>query len=344
MKMAIEKNTEFKMRRASDDRHFSERIETLKKQIDEGIATLFRGRKPESLYTPMFYLLEAGGKRIRPILLILSCSAVGGRPKDCLDAALAIELLHTFTLVHDDIMDHDDMRRGRPTVHKQWDEPAAILAGDGLVTLAYQTLLKINHPEIIQVQKTFTDGLLALCEGQALDKEFETRDDVLISEYEKMIEKKTGRLIEVSCEIGAILGNGTKEERENLKKFAALLGKAFQIQDDVLDVRSTEKITGKPMGSDLMEKKKTYLTIHFMGTGSALDKARFLRLWNKDSLQRRDVLKIKALFEEAGTFEAAQCTVEKFIAKALKHLETLPSSESREDLKRMAFKIRDRIC
>jgi geranylgeranyl pyrophosphate synthase len=322
---------------------FSERMEELKCRIEDEIQKLFRDREPASLYQPMVHLLDGGGKRIRPLLLILSCRAVGGRLEDCIDAALAVEILHTFTLVHDDIMDHDDIRRGRPTVHKKWDEPTAILAGDGLVTLAYQTLLKIKHPRLIAVLKTFTEGLLALCEGQTLDKEFETRNDVSIDAYDEMIGKKTAKLMEVACEIGAILGNGVEEERIALKQFATSLGKAFQIQDDLLDILSEEKVSGKPLGSDLTERKKTYLTIHFLNNATSSEKEHFLRLWGRNSMERRVVLQVKGLFEKVGTFQAAQRAVEGLISTALRNLDLLKSGEAKEDLRRLVFRIQERI-
>ncbi len=291
----------------------------------------------------MVYPLEAGGKRIRPVLVILACQAVGGEVKDCLDAALAVELLHTFTLVHDDIMDHDSIRRGRPTVHAKWDESTAILAGDGLVTMAYRVLLRTEHPELISVLQRFTDGLLALCEGQALDKAFEIRDGVSVEEYNGMIEKKTSKLFEVACEIGAILGDGNVEEREALRRFATCFGKAFQIQDDLLDILSEEEISGKPLGSDLIEKKKTYLTIHFLDSASSSKKARFRRLWGKNPIAREDILEIKALFKGVGTFQEARKDVEELLYEALRSLDPLPPGETKEDLRTLAVKIQERV-
>ena len=322
---------------------FSKQIEELIFIINKEIKKLFLGKEPSSLYQPMFHLLNAGGKRIRPILVILSCRAVGGELENCLNAAIAVELLHTFTLVHDDIMDHDAIRRNKPTVHKKWDEATAILAGDGLVTLAYQVFLKTMHPGLQEALKSFTDGLLVLCEGQALDKEFETRNDVSLEAYEEMIEKKTARLIEVSCEIGAILGNGSEEERKSLRLFANFLGRAFQIQDDLLDIMSEEKISGKPFGSDIMEKKKTYLTIHFLNNADIADKEKFQQLWGKTLLKREELFQIRELFDRAGTIESARKVVEDLILKATKALDPLQPGEAKENLAKLALKIRDRV-
>ncbi len=322
---------------------FSKQIEELTSVVNQEIRKLFLDKKPLSLYQPMFHLLSAGGKRIRPLLVILSCQAVGGKLENCLNAAVAVELLHTFTLVHDDIMDHDAIRRSKPTVHEKWDEATAILAGDGLVTLAYQVLLKTRHPDLQEVLKSFTDGLLVLCEGQALDKEFETREDVSLEAYEEMIEKKTARLIEVSCEMGTILGNASVEEKKNIGLFASSLGKAFQIQDDLLDIMSEEKVSGKPFGSDLIEKKKTYLTIHFINSANPTDKEKFQRLWKKDLLKREDVLQIRELFNKAGTIESARKIIKELILRATKALDFLQPGEAKDNLRKLALKIRDRV-
>ena len=320
-----------------------EYTELLRTRIDTALMDLFIKKEPASLYKPMVHLLQAGGKRIRPLLVILSCESVGGKVDDCFNAALAVELLHTFTLVHDDIMDHDDLRRGIPTVHKKWDDPTAILAGDGLVTLAYQTLLGCEHPDLVYALRHFSDGLMLLCEGQAMDKAFETREAVSIDEYESMIELKTAKLIQVACMMGVILGDGTKTEQTNIGQFALNLGKAFQIQDDLLDIFSKEDVFGKPMGSDLIEKKKTYLTIHFLNNASIVQKRKFLELWQKKKIYTEDILAFKGLFEDGGTFQAAQDKVKAYIDGALRCLDVLKAGEARETLKVFSLKIRDRV-
>lgn len=319
------------------------RVETLCQEINEKLKTLFREQKPDNLYQPMLYPLDSGGKRIRPLLVILSCEAVGGTKDICMNAAIAVELLHTFTLVHDDIMDHDRLRRGKPTVHIKWDEPTAILAGDGLVTMAYQSLLETEHTDYKEVLQTFTKGLLILCEGQALDKAFEDEDDVSLDLYHEMIQKKTAKLIEVSCEIGAILGNGTIEERNALIQFANKLGQAFQIQDDMLDLLTEQEILGKPMGSDLIERKKTFLTIHFLNHASPPSKKQFFEVWGKSSLLREDILQIRSLFKESNTLESAQKTVYQLISKSLSSLNQLTDNPSTQLLRNLAMQIRNRL-
>lgn len=317
-------------------------LETLRNKIDKRLQAVLTERSPVSLYTPMGYLVKAGGKRIRPLLALLSCHAVGGKTAVCLDAAVALELLHTFTLVHDDIMDRDDLRRGMPTVHARWDEATAILAGDGLVTLAYRTLLKTRHQCLADVLEIFTDGLMTLCEGQALDKAFEQRPRVPLHEYMGMIQKKTSALIEVSCEIGAVLGNAGPHQRRSLKRFARGLGLAFQIQDDWLDLVADQKVLGKPTASDVIEKKKTYLTIHFLENAVPVQKKAFFALFGKCRLNRGEIGRIRALFDETGTLDATSALVENLINRSVSSLAPLPETPARKILAAFALSIKDR--
>ena len=319
----------------------SSHIKNLQNQIEDRLESLFRDRQPKSLYEPMYHPLKSGGKRIRPLLCLLSAEAVGGSAEACLDAAVALELLHTFTLVHDDIMDHDKLRRGQPTIHAQWDEPTAILAGDGLVTLAYRSLLETRHPDLVQVMCHFTEGLLILCEGQALDKAFEKESEVSLGQYLDMIHKKTAKLLEVSCEMGGLLGNGTADEVKALQLFARELGIAFQIQDDLLDLVSEETVFGKPRGSDLIEKKKTYLTIHFEQHASHSQLEQYHQLL-QTHISTEDVSVFLNLFTESGTISSTKLQVDRGIDKAISYLSRLKSGKSREILECFALKIRDR--
>jgi geranylgeranyl diphosphate synthase type II len=318
-------------------------IKPLHDRIESRLRKALSKKNPPSLYGPMAYLFAAGGKRIRPLLLVLSCRAVGGKVPACLDAAAAVELLHTFTLVHDDIMDHDALRRGQPTVHAKWDEATAILAGDGLVTLAYQTLLKTRHPKLAEILAIFTDGLLTLCEGQALDKAFEQRTDVTLPEYMGMILKKTAALIEVSCEMGAILGNADVPQQRALKRFARKLGLAFQIQDDVLDIAADQAVLGKPTASDMMGKKKTYLTIDFLEKASPAQRALFTSMFGKTPLTPDETVQIRRLFKETGTLDSARRTAVGFIRQSVSALRPLPGSPSKTALETFALSIRDRL-
>jgi geranylgeranyl pyrophosphate synthase len=310
--------------------HSLDWIGPLKNRLDLALAEVCKG-EPAALYEPMAYILNAGGKRLRPILLLLSCQSAGGTIDDGFKAALAVELLHTFTLVHDDIMDRDDLRRGLPTVHKKWDESTAILAGDGLVTLAFKTLMADGHPELLRVMRRFAGGLLILCEGQALDKAFEVRSDVKMDEYLDMIRKKTATLLEMACEAGAVLGNGGQEAVNALAGFGHALGMAFQIQDDLLDILSDEAVSGKPTGSDITAKKKTCLSIHFRENAAVKDAETFDGFWGRP-LSGPDIIRVRELFERSGSIGFAEEAVSRWISECLKHLGKLSPSESGDRL------------
>lgn len=220
-----------------------------------------KDKYPHSLYDPVNYIMSGGGKRIRPLMTMIACETFGGSAEDALDAAVAMEILHNFTLVHDDIMDNADTRRGRDTVHKKWDVNSAILVGDELIGLSYRSLLKTESVRIAEVVRAFTDGVIEVCEGQALDKEFETNDNVSLNDYLLMIRKKTAELLKTSAVVGAIIGNANSHEMESINSYSENLGLAFQIQDDLLDVTAVESEFGKKIGGDILERKKTYLYV-----------------------------------------------------------------------------------
>ncbi|HDQ45555.1 MAG TPA: polyprenyl synthetase family protein [bacterium] len=322
---------------------FKEAAETIRRRVEERLADQFRGRLPDVLYEPMRYPFGAGGKRLRPVLLALSCMCFGGREEQWIDAATAIEIFHTFTLVHDDIMDHDGLRRGLPAVHVKWDEPTAILSGDGLVILAYRCLLRARHPDLIEIQRIVTDGLLRLCEGQAMDKAFEKTGSVTFGAYLEMIDKKTAELIAVACEVGAILGNASGQGRTALREFGARLGRAFQVQDDLLDLISDESVIGKPMCSDLYQKKKTVLTTHFLNEAPEKMIRTFRPIWEKPDPDQADVMRMRTLLEEAGSVGVAHRMIGNLLEEARACLEILPDCESRNHLNDLIDRLRDRI-
>lgn len=309
--------------------NFEQRMISYRELINDRLKKVVTKKIPVSFYEPVHYILEGEGKRIRPILVILACKAVHGNADDSLDAALAVEILHNFTLVHDDIMDRDDLRRGRQTVHKKWDEATAILVGDGLVALAYHYLLKTKTDRIREISDIFTTGIIDLCEGQALDKEFENSFDINLDQYLHMVEMKTARLLMIASEIGAIIGGGNAEQRKILRDFSRELGCAFQIQDDVLDMEPT---SGKTFGSDIKQKKKTYLFIHANNNASAPIKKQIMEIYQKEKIEGEDVVKVQDLFKKSGSLDSARQVVDKGINNALAMLHRLPISESRQDL------------
>ncbi len=252
------------------------------KKVEKTFSNIYSKKKPHSLYEPINYILRGGGKRIRPFLVSGAAKSAGSYPKNVYNASLAVEILHNFTLVHDDIMDNADKRRGRDTLHIRNNMDTAILAGDIMTALAYESLLRDCGNNAHKVVSIFTNGIIEVCEGQALDKEFETRNNVSLKEYKVMIYKKTAALMEMCCLIGANLGKARPAQVKALGSYGKNLGMAFQIQDDLLDLIAEEKELGKPVGGDLVEGKKTYLFI------KALEKAR-----GKEKKMLLDVMKNK---------------------------------------------------
>jgi len=307
---------------------FLAKISRLRDAVNARILAAVQKPGPVTLYEPMRYIFEAGGKRLRPILLLLSCEAVGGEECQALDAAVAVELLHTFTLIHDDVMDHDDTRRGRPTIHNKWDVSVAILSGDGLVALSYDYLLRTPSRESARLGSLFSRALLEVCEGQALDKEFESRWDVTLDEYFTMIAKKTATLIALCGELGGIIGGGTPQQLQALRDFGYHLGVAFQIQDDLLDITADEKELGKTWGSDIMQKKKTLLLLHALKNAPPADRKELKAILRQPQITPGEVLRVKAIFERQGTIDFARtCFLEHF-QKAEETLRHLPSRQT----------------
>jgi geranylgeranyl diphosphate synthase type I len=255
-------------------------LDVLKKYsagVDREIEKALDTVDPENLYDASKHLIKAGGKKIRPALVLLTAEAVGGNIEGAYKTAAAVELIHTFSLIHDDIMDEDEMRRGKPSVHTMWGEPMAILAGDILFSLAFELVAQTQVDDVpanrvIKALNTVVDACIKICEGQACDMSFEEKFDVGESEYLNMIYKKTAALIAAATKSGAIIGGGTAEQVEALSQYGELIGMAFQIQDDYLDVVSDEEELGKPVGSDIVEGKMTLMVVHTLSVASPEDK------------------------------------------------------------------------
>ncbi len=321
---------------------FAETIAQIKAQVDTELLNAAPEIEPRSLYAPIRYFLQIGGKRLRPILLLLSARTVGGKLKDALQGAVAIELLHNFTLVHDDIMDHDHLRRGHPTVHTRWDESVAILAGDGLIGLAYRHLMKLPAQHLVPVCRLFTEGVIEVCEGQAYDKEYESRPDVTLPDYFLMIGKKTGRLITMATQIGAILGGGTDLEVEILREYGQHLGIAFQIQDDLLDLLESEEIIGKTFGSDVSAGKKTFLMIKALELLDKSGQKSVAEILNSPRLTTAQLLEVQTLFREAQIFAAAQQEIQKAYFTANTVLDRFPNPAATEGLRQFTAMLLNR--
>jgi len=281
-----------------------------------------------SLFDPVKYIMSNGGKRIRPMLLLLSCEVFGGRTEDALSAAIAVEILHNFTLVHDDIMDNASTRRGRETIHKKWDVNTAILVGDELIGLSYRSLLKSKTTQLAEVINTFTNGVIEVCEGQALDKEFEAGSDVNINDYFVMIRKKTAELLKASASIGAIIGGADENGIEAIKSYAENIGLAFQIQDDLLDVIGNESKFGKKIGGDILERKKTYLYLKAIEVLNENDREKFRKLFNSDEEPESRINNIIKIYSDNCTLESAKAEIRNFTDKANEAIGSLALKES----------------
>lgn len=308
-----------------------------KKKIDEALSEVIQRESPVTLYEPLRYLLSGGGKRIRPMMLIFSCEASGGKFEDCLNAAVAIELLHNFTLVHDDIMDNADSRRGRQTIHKKWNENVAILCGDQLIGLAYEYLLKSDFIQIQQIARAFTEGIIEVCEGQSFDKEFEERNDVTVKDYLNMIGKKTAKMLETSAVIGGLIGNGDDKRIEVLKNFAFNTGMAFQILDDYLDITAEESAFGKKIGGDIIEGKRTYMLLKAREYATDKNDTEVLeKVLNKDNGSLRGdklISDVKKIYEKYGVTISAKKEIENYTLKAEEYLHSLNNELSKSKLK-----------
>ena len=300
-----------------------------KNKVEVRLIDALKNRKPYSLYKPAAYILKSGGKRLRPLLVLFSAKATGGKFSDAYNAAVAVELLHNFTLVHDDIMDNAEMRRGRPTLHKKYDLSTAILAGDSLLSVAYEYLLKDSGNHLKEVLDSFTRGLVEVCEGQSMDKDFELINKVSINEYILMIKKKTAAMAEMCCIIGANIACASKQEIKAMAGFGKNIGIAFQIQDDLLDISGNESDFGKFVGGDLVEGKKTYLFLKALEKATGKDKKEFLSIIERKGIKQDEIPKFKALYCKLGVLEDARGEIIRFSNKALSELKYLKKQEDR---------------
>jgi geranylgeranyl diphosphate synthase type II len=285
--------------------------------------------------------LTSGGKRLRAVLVMLSSEAAGGTSRQALPAAAAVEIMHNFTLVHDDVMDHAPSRRGAPTVHVKWDLNTAILAGDTLLAMAYKELLRTRHDNLHVLVGLFTRGVYDVCEGQAMDLAFEKRDDVSVREYFDMIARKTGRLVTTSAEMGARIGGGSPRTVRALKTFGAYLGMAFQLQDDLLDVVGDERRFGKTIGGDIIEGKRTFLLLTALERAHGSDRKLVERVMQRkagvverlSAAERRSLVQqVRAMYESYGIIAATRQKVAAYTRLARRSLNAVPASPAREML------------
>jgi geranylgeranyl diphosphate synthase, type II len=301
-----------------------------KEIIDHKIAKLALSEKsPEELYQPISYILKLGGKRIRPVLTLLACNLFSDSVEDAINPALAIEIFHNFTLLHDDIMDHAPVRRNHPTVHTKWNENIAIISGDAMNIIAYQYLCNTNKSLIPELLSVFSATALEICEGQQLDMNFESRFDVSLSEYLNMIRLKTAVLLATSLKIGAICANAPSSEKEKLYNFGLNLGMAFQIQDDLLDTYGNQEDFGKSIGGDIVARKKTFLFLKAIEIASPQQKLKLTSLYSDFTYPKNLLINdVITIFDELNLKQSTQLKVEEYTQKAMVALNSLTNNKN----------------
>lgn len=302
----------------------------VKKSIDKGLSTII----PDNLQEASIYLTNAGGKMIRPAITLIVSEAVGSDKEGSLNAAAAIELIHTFSLIHDDIMDDDDVRRGVPAVHKVWGDDVAILSGDTLFSKAFELIINSEKTPIQNnlALAAVADACVQICEGQALDISFEGRYDVSEDEYMTMVFKKTGALIAAASKVGAIMGGSDEDVISTMYEYGKLIGIAFQIQDDYLDVIGNEKDIGKPVGSDIARGKMTLMVVKALAEANDEDSETLLKILKNDNSSKDDIDLAISIFEKYGSIQYAHDVALGNVNKAKELLEILPDNEAKKVL------------
>jgi geranylgeranyl diphosphate synthase type II len=310
--------------------------------INKAIEQLDWKREPYGLYEPIEYTLSLGGKRLRPMLAVLASQIFNGNKQDVIPAALALEVFHNFTLIHDDVMDKAQVRRGQPTVHTKWDENTAILSGDQMMIEAYKQIAELSDSKLPQVLRWFNEMATSICEGQQYDIDFESNTTVAISDYLMMIEKKTALLLAYSLRIGAYIAGASEQEQDALFQYGRHIGIAFQIQDDVLDVYGDPSNFGKAIGGDICCNKKTFLLLTALDIADAESKASLLQWLITSNKNAEKIQAVTALYTQLGVREIGEAVMEDHTAQALAQLELLPQNEYTNQLRVLAEKLATR--
>lgn len=301
--------------------------------ISDYLLSEYETKEPQNLYNPIHYILGLGGKRMRPVLTLMSAEVFDTDYKKALPAALAVEVFHNFSLVHDDIMDDAPLRRGNETVHEKWNINTAILSGDAMLILAYQYFEKYNTDVFRSLAQLFSKTALEVCEGQQYDVDFETREDVTIPEYLKMIEYKTAVLVGAAMKMGAIVAETSQENADLIYDFGLNLGLAFQLQDDYLDAFGNPETFGKQVGGDIIENKKTYLFLKAMEFSNANQKEQLLHLFSihpNDNVDK--IATVKDIFNTTGAATATQQAIQDYTLKAFATLQKISIDNEKKEL------------
>ena len=292
--------------------------------ISDYLQSQYETKEPKNLYDPIHYILGLGGKRMRPVLTLMSAEVFDADYKKALPAAIAVEVFHNFSLIHDDIMDDAPLRRGNETVHEKWDINTGILSGDAMLILAYQYFEKYEPTVFRDLAKLFSKTALEVCEGQQWDVDFETRDDVSIADYLKMIEYKTAVLVAAAMKMGAIIAETSEENANLIYDFGLNLGLAFQLQDDYLDAFGNPETFGKQVGGDIIENKKTYLYLkayEFASKGQAEQLAHLFSIHPEDNSEK--IHSVKEIFLATGAAFETKKAIQEFTLKAFETLQKI---------------------
>ncbi|MDT0675167.1 polyprenyl synthetase family protein [Autumnicola musiva] len=319
-------------------------ISQYREAFSEYLEAKIKVREPENLYEPMVYILSQGGKRLRPVLVLMAAEIFNSDYRKALDAALAIEMFHNFSLVHDDIMDDAPIRRGKETVHEKWDINTGILSGDAMLINAYQLFENYEGEIFKELAQLFTKTAIQVCEGQQYDIDFETRDDVSIEDYLRMIEYKTAVLVGASLQMGAIVAGENKECKEAVYQYGRLLGIAFQLQDDYLDAFGDPETFGKQPGGDIIENKKTFLYLKALETSVKGEANQLAHLYSINPGEHSEKVEaVKNIFESSGAAGLTRREIEKYTHKAFEILEKINISPSKkEPLKKFGQSLMER--
>lgn len=307
-------------------------------KVNDFIANLSYDRKPESIYAPIKYVLSIGGKRIRPVLMLLSYNLYKDNPERILMQACALETYHNYTLLHDDLMDNADVRRGMPTVHRKWDANTAILSGDSMLVLAYQRMAQCAPSKLKPVLDLFTETALEIGEGQQYDMDFERRTDVTEAEYIEMIRLKTSVLLACAMKTGAILADAPAADADRLYQFGEQIGLAFQLQDDLLDVYGDPAVFGKAIGGDIVSNKKTYMLINAYQLAGPSQRSELMRWITAVDFDRAEkVAAVTRIYDELGIRGLCEARINQYFDRASEYLAAVGVDDARkEQLRRFA--------
>ena len=317
-------------------------IQELSSLISGELSSIKYPKNPLSLYEPIEYILDLGGKRMRPILVLMAHQLFGKNIEKAIPPALAIEIFHNFTLLHDDIMDNAPLRRGQKTVHEKWNNNVAILSGDTMLVQAYQLMADVDNTIVKQVLAVFSKAAIEVCEGQQWDMDFETQSDVSITDYLKMIECKTAVLLGAALQIGGITAGASTQEQNYLYAFGRDLGIAFQLKDDLLDAFGNIETFGKQVGGDIMANKKTYLYLKALALSDKSQRANLKKYFSTNDTSQLKVDSVKAIFSKLAIPELTTNLIKEYHSKAMDNLAAI-NSENKEPLLVFSSLLMDRV-